>query len=49
MTDDLTPLVDDWPMPMFKIDDHDFVVWANQAAQEWLGKSLRKFKGQNVF
>ncbi len=49
MTDDLTPLVDDWPMPMFKLDDQDVVVWANQAAQEWLGKSLRKFKGQYIW
>jgi len=34
---------------LFKLSDEDIVVWANQAAQEWLGKSLLKFKGQNVW
>ncbi len=49
MTDMLVPLVDDWPFPLFKLSDLDEVIWANQAAQEWLGTSLRKFEGQNVW
>ena len=49
MTDNLTPLVEDWPFPLFKLSDTDEVIWANQAAQEWLGKSLRKFAGKNVW
>jgi len=49
MTHTLTPLVDDWPFPIFKLSDEDNVVWANQAAQEWLGKSLRKLSGKNVW
>ena len=49
MTDALAPLVDDWPFPLFKLDDTDQVIWANQAAQEWLGKSLRKIEGKIVW
>ena len=49
MTGDLIPLVDDWPLPLFKLNDEDHVVWANQAAQEWLGISLRKFEGWRVW
>ena len=49
MTDNLTALVEDWPFPLFKLSDEDEVIWANQAAQEWLGKSLRKFTGKIVW
>ena len=49
MTGDLIPLVDDWPLPLFKLNDDDIVVWANQAAQEWLGTSIQKFQGQSVW
>jgi two-component system nitrogen regulation sensor histidine kinase GlnL len=49
MTDTLAPLVDDWPFPLFKLSLEDTVIWANQAAQEWLGKSLRKLEGQSVW
>ena len=49
MIDTLLPLVDDWPFPLFKLDESDLVVWANQAAQEWLGKSLKKLEGKNVW
>ena len=49
MSDTLLPLVDDWPFPLFKLDDSDQVIWANQAAQEWLGKSLKKFREKRVW
>lgn len=49
MTDNQTPLVEDWPFPLFKLNDTDEIIWANQAAQEWLEKSLRKLMGQNVW
>ena len=49
MTDNLLPLVDDWPFPLFKLDDSDQVLWANQAAQEWLNKSLRKLIQKTVW
>ena len=49
MTGDLIPLVDDWPLPLFKLSGKDKVIWANQAAQEWLEKSLRKFEGLNIW
>lgn len=49
MTDDLASLVDDWPFPLFKLSEADDVTWANQAAQEWLGKSLRQISGKSVW
>jgi len=49
MTNSLIPLVDDWPFPLFQLSNSDDVIWANQAAQEWLGISLRRFKGRNVW
>ena len=49
MTDELLPLVDDWPFPLFKLDDADAVIWTNQAAQEWLGKSLRQMEGKIIW
>lgn len=49
MTDFLTPLVDDWPFPLFKLDETDTIVWANQAAQEWLGKSIRQISSKNMW
>lgn len=47
--DTLVPMVDDWPFPLFKLDEEDNILWANQAAQEWLGKSLSKFVGKHVW
>ena len=49
MTDTLVSLVDDWPFPLFQLDKADQITWANQAAQEWLGKSLRRLNGKNVW
>ena len=49
MTDTLISLVDDWPFPLFKLDDSDAVFWANQAAQEWLGQSSKKLEGKSVW
>ena len=49
MTDDLMPLVDDWPFPLFQLDDADCLVWANQVAQEWLGQSLRRLSGKHIW
>lgn len=49
MTDDLILLVDDWPFPLFKLSEGDDVMWANQAAQEWLGKSLRQISGKSIW
>lgn len=49
MSDNLDLLADDWPFPLFKLGGADNVTWANQAAQEWLGKSLRKIEGQSVW
>lgn len=49
MTDSLLNMSDDWPFPLFKLDDSDSVEWANLAAQEWLGKSLRQISGKVVW
>lgn len=49
MTDVISPLMDDWPFPLFKLDQSDAVIWANQAAQEWLGKSLRQIRSMNFW
>lgn len=49
MTENLTPLVEDWPFPLFKLDDADQVIWANQAAQEWLEKSLRRLEAKSIW
>ncbi len=49
MTDKLIPLIDDWPFPLFKLDDKDSVIWTNQAAQEWLSQSLRQMEGQSIW
>jgi len=43
----LPPLVEDWPFPLFLIKpETEHIVWANQAALEWLGKSMRRVVGQ---
>jgi len=40
--DMLPPLVEDWPFPLFLIEpEGEKILWANQAAQEWLEKSIR--------
>ena len=49
MTNMLLPLIDDWPFPLFKLDDSDAVIWTNQASQEWLGKSLRPMQGSLIW
>jgi len=49
MTDSILPLVDDWPFPLFKLDQSDAVIWANHAAQEWLGKSLRQMETKIIW
>lgn len=49
MTETLLPLIDDWPFPLFKLNNEDNILWANQAAQEWLETSLAKFTGKNVW
>ena len=49
MTDMMSPMMDDWPFPLFKLDQTDAVIWANQASQEWLGKSLRQMKTKVVW
>lgn len=49
MTDTLSPLVDDWPLPLFKLDEKQTIVWTNQASQEWLGKSLRQLTGKSIW
>ena len=40
-------LSDDWPFPLFLIDaETETICWANQAAQEWTGTSIRSLSGQ---
>ena len=40
-------LSDDWPFPLFLIDaETETICWANQAAQEWTGKSTKSLTGQ---
>jgi len=40
---DLESLIDDWPFPVLLIDTSDLRLnWANHAAQEWLGQSLKR-------
>lgn len=43
----LPPLVEDWPFPLFLVDaENEKIQWANQAALEWLEKSMRRVVGQ---
>ena len=49
MTDNLSNMVDDWPFPLFKLDDSDAILWANHSAQEWLEKSLRQVSGKSIW
>jgi two-component system nitrogen regulation sensor histidine kinase GlnL len=49
MMDMLPALVDDWPFPLFKLDEFDAIIWANQAALEWIGKSLRRIEGRMIW
>ena len=46
MNDMMSPMMDDWPFPLFKLDQTDAIIWANQASQEWLGKSLRQIESK---
>ncbi|WP_427450369.1 two-component system sensor histidine kinase NtrB [Litorimonas sp. WD9-15] len=45
----IVPLVEDWPFPLFKLDDDDHILWVNQAAQEWLGRSSHKIEGKRLW
>ena len=49
MTEAISPMMDDWPFPLFKLEKSDAVIWANQAAQEWLGKSLRQIRNKIIW
>jgi len=49
MTEAISPMMDDWPFPLFKLEESDAVIWANQAAQEWLGKSLRQIRSKIIW
>ena len=41
------PLVEEWPFPLFLVNpDGETISWVNQAAQEWLGRSMRRILGQ---
>ena len=43
----LPTLVDDWPFPLFLVEpESENVKWANQAALEWLEKSMQRVIGQ---
>lgn len=43
----LSSLVEDWPFPLLLVSPQkEQIVWANQAALEWLGKSLRRLVGK---
>ena len=42
-----TSLSEDWPFPLFLIEpETETISWANQAAQEWAGKSIRRLIGK---
>ena len=49
MTEVISPMMDDWPFPLFKLDKDDAVIWANQSAQEWLSKSLRQMQSKIIW
>ncbi|MGB6229983.1 MAG: ATP-binding protein [Litorimonas sp.] len=42
-----TDLLEDWPFPIFRVRDGE-VLFANMAAEEWTGESLRKMQGRKV-
>ena len=47
VTDMLPPLVEEWPFPLVLVDPQsEKITWANQAFQEWLGKSMRQISGK---
>ena len=40
-------LSEDWPFPLFLIDpDNEKIIWVNQSAKEWTGKSMRRLIGK---
>ncbi|GGX57996.1 hypothetical protein GCM10011309_03920 [Litorimonas cladophorae] len=45
----LPALVDDWPFPLFKLDKEDSILWANQAALDWIGKGLPTISGRVIW
>ncbi|GHA81783.1 hypothetical protein GCM10009069_01060 [Algimonas arctica] len=38
-------LIEDWPFPLFQVEDGR-IVFANQAAQEWTGDSVKRMRGR---
>lgn len=40
-------LVEDWPFPLFHLEDGK-IKFANLSAQEWIGDSLKRMKGQEL-
>lgn len=38
-------LIEDWPFPIFQVDDGK-IIFANQAAQEWTGDSVKRMRGR---
>ena len=46
---DLTPLIEDWPFPLFNLDEKDNILWVNQSAMEWLGRSSQKLVGRHIW
>ena len=43
----LATLAEDWPFPLLLIGESGTVSWANQAAQAWLGQSIRALSGKS--
>ncbi len=42
-----TSLIEDWPFPMFQVDESR-IVFANLSAQEWTGDSLKRMAGKSI-
>jgi two-component system nitrogen regulation sensor histidine kinase GlnL len=38
-------LIEDWPFPIFQVDEGR-IIFANQAAQEWTGDSVKRLRGR---
>jgi len=49
MTDKNSPHIEDWPFPLFNLNENDLIIWANDGAQEWFGRSLRKLKDKCIW
>ena len=46
---DLVPLIEDWPFPLFKLDESDNILWVNHAVEEWLGRSATRLIGRHIW